>query len=168
MKPAKPMPPVFRLARKDGSAQTHQVEAPITSADENATRALVPAKLDHCRRKPRKTSSGGSGRFISRLFGTIAALRRHVAHVERQAEQVAEAARKRTDGATRMVMEQRAAAEARKNRQTADINKRNEQRTEVRHACLLFASGEADAVSTLRAINSILELNIAELDEPEA
>jgi len=99
------------------------------------------------------------------MVATIAALRRHVEHVERRAEQVAEAAKKRTEGATRMVMEQRASAEARKNRQTADINKRNAQRTEVRRACLLFASGEVDAVGTLRAINSILELNIAELDE---
>lgn len=160
MKPAKPMPPVFRLARKDGSAQTHQVEAPITSADENATRALVPAKLDHCRRKPRKTSSGGSGRFISRLFGTIAALRRHVAHVERQAEQVAEAAKKRTDGATRMVMEQRTAAEARKNRQTADINRRNAQRTEVRASVLAFAAGATTAEDALRQINRILDLGV--------
>ena len=160
MKPSSPPPVVFRLARKDDSAHNQNVKAPGTGASKDAPRVATPAKSDHYCRKPRKTSSGGSGRFISRLFGTIASLRRHVAHVERQAEQVAEAAKKRTDGATRMVMEQRVSAESRKIRQTADISKRNVQRTEVRASVLAFAAGTTTAEDALRQINRALDLGV--------
>ncbi len=166
MKPNSPPPVVFRLARKDDSAHNQNVEAPITAATKIAPRVATPAKSDHYRQKPRKTSSGGSGRFISRLVATIASLRRHIAHVERQAEQVAEAAKKRSDGATRSVVEQRAAAAARKIRQTADIDRRDKLRTRARAACLAYAAGEVDAVSALREVSAALELNIPELDQP--
>jgi hypothetical protein len=158
-----PQPAAFRIARRGEMTQNLSIEAPEPGTHQDTSRRTA-AKSDRYCHGPRKTSHGGSGRFISRLVSTIAKLRRHIKHVERQASIVADAAKKRTDGATRMVMEQRAAADARSARQSADINKRSAQRSEVRRVLLHFASGDASAIDALREVNRVLELNIPELE----